>query len=67
MDAAFLSPVRSTQSPGAGQPLGLHRAALMAQRAALPVYALGGMGARDIAHAKRLGLAGIATVSGIRN
>jgi len=67
MDAAFLSPVRPTLSPGAKTPLGLHRAGLMAQRAGLPVYALGGMRARDVAHAKKLGLAGIATVSGIED
>ncbi|MEE2565355.1 thiamine phosphate synthase [Hyphobacterium marinum] len=67
MDAAFLSPVRPTLSPGAGSPLGLHRAGLMARRAGLPVYALGGMRARDIAHANRLGLAGIATVSGVKD
>ena len=42
-DAAVLSPVFKSRSPSAGRPLGRRRAAAMAARAGLPVYALGGI------------------------
>lgn len=64
-DAAFLSPVFATDSPGAGQALGLHRAASMAQAARLPVFALGGMDQAHERRVKNLGFAGLAMVSGV--
>lgn len=65
MDAVFLSPIRRTDSPGAGAPLGFFRSSAMARHSACPVYALGGMQAHDFTHAQNLGFSGIGLVSGV--
>jgi len=63
-DAAFLSPVMATNSPGANQPLGIHRASSMARAARLPVFALGGMDPTQERRINNLGFSGLAMVSG---
>lgn len=65
LDAALLSPVFASRSASAGRPLGLFRAAGLAQRAGLPVYALGGVGARTGRRLLGLGFAGIAAVGAL--
>lgn len=64
-DAAFLSPVRQTASPGSGTPLGWLRAGTIARRSNLPVFALGGLTAHDAQHAWRLGFSGLGMISGV--
>lgn len=49
LDAVFLSPVFATTSHKGAQPLTPVRAAMMAARASVPVYALGGITARNAA------------------
>ena len=64
-DAALLAPVFATESHPGGAPLGVPRVRLMAARARLPVYALGGVSASNIgrlAGAKLAGIAGIAAL-----
>ncbi|MCW5724530.1 MAG: thiamine phosphate synthase [Maricaulaceae bacterium] len=61
-DAALLSPVLETQSRGSGPALGALRAAAMARAAALPVYALGGLAAKDAPRLARLGFCGLAGI-----
>jgi thiamine-phosphate pyrophosphorylase len=64
-DAALLAPVFATRSHPERKPLGVLRFALLTKRAALPVYALGGV---DEKSAKRLtgtGAAGIAALSAL--
>jgi thiamine-phosphate pyrophosphorylase len=61
-DAALLAPVFATESHPDRAPLGALRTRLMAARAGLPVYGLGGINARTIgrlAHAKLAGIAAI--------
>ncbi|MBI1186413.1 MAG: thiamine monophosphate synthase [Alphaproteobacteria bacterium] len=65
LDAALLSPVFPSRSAPAGRPLGPMRAAGLAQRAGLPVYALGGVNARSARRLKGLGFSGIAAVGAI--
>lgn len=49
LDAVFLSPVFATASHGDARPLGPARAAFIAAAAPVPVYALGGITARNAA------------------
>ena len=61
-DAALLAPVFATASHPERDPLGLLRARLIAARAGLPVYALGGVNVRTVmrlAHANFTGIAAI--------
>jgi len=64
-DAALLAPVFATASHPDRAPLGLLRARLMAARAVLPVYALGGVNAQTIARLKDSSFAGIAAIEGL--
>jgi thiamine-phosphate pyrophosphorylase len=64
-DAVFLSPVFSTASHPQRIALGAVRAALMAAQIRVPVYALGGIDARNAAlllHTRFQGLAAISAL-----
>jgi len=62
-DALFLSPVFATRSHPGREALSPARANLIAQKARVPVYALGGIDARN---ARRLkGFAGIAAIGAL--
>ena len=65
VDAALLAPVFATSSHPDRAPLGVVRTALMAARAGLPVYALGGVNAQTIARLKDANLAGVAAIEGL--
>lgn len=62
-EAILLSPVFETQSPGAGRPIGIWRAGVIARSVAAPVYALGGITPARAGRLTGLGFSGIATVS----
>jgi thiamine-phosphate pyrophosphorylase len=64
-DAALLAPVFTTASHPERVPLGALKVRLMAARAGLPVYALGGINASTIARLKGANLAGIAAIEGL--
>lgn len=64
-DAALLAPVFATASHPEREPLGLLRARLIAARAGLPVYALGGVNADTVARLKDASFAGIAAIEGL--
>jgi len=64
-DAVLLAPVFATSSHPDREPLGVLRVRLMAARAGLPVYALGGINARTIMRLKGANLAGIAAIEGL--
>jgi thiamine-phosphate pyrophosphorylase len=59
-DYATLSPVRAV--PGKGQPLGIDNFGRMAAMARLPVYALGGVRAADVAELRQVGARGVAVI-----
>ena len=63
LDYALLSPVRTTASHPQTPCLGWDRFAEWVDRANLPVYALGGMRAEDLARAGSCGAQGIAGIS----
>lgn len=66
IDAALLSPVFATASHPERVPLGLHGFAALALRARLPVYALGGITARNaprLLATRAIGIAGIGALS----
>lgn len=65
IDACLLSPVFPSASPSAGRPLGLFPAARLAQGAALPVFALGGLNPRTAKRLEKLGFSGIACVGAL--
>lgn len=65
LDYALLSPVQATASHPDAQPLGWKRFAELADLAALPVYALGGLGPADLNRAFRFGAQGIAAIRGL--
>lgn len=64
-DAALLAPVFATSSHPDRAPLGLLRARLIAARAGLPVYALGGVNAETVARLARSNFAGIAAIEAL--
>jgi 8-oxo-dGTP diphosphatase len=64
VDFAVLGPVLPTPSHPHAPALGWNRFAELVAQAPLPVYALGGVGSRDLAHAKRAGAQGVAGISG---
>lgn len=64
-DFALLSPVRPTASHPHAAPLGWDAFRALAATAPLPVYALGGLRAGDVARARRAGAIGIAMISGV--
>ncbi len=65
LDYALLSPVAKTASHPDAAPLGWTRFAELADQAALPVYALGGMGIDDVFTARSHGGQGIAAIRGL--
>lgn len=65
LDYALLSPVRPTRSHPDGRPLGWQRFTELVAPAALPVYALGGLGPADLADAFAHGAQGIAAIRGL--
>jgi thiamine-phosphate pyrophosphorylase len=64
-DAALLSAVFKSKSPSAGRPLGPVRFAALARQARLPVYALGGVKAKNARRLLGSGAAGLAMVEGL--
>lgn len=64
VDAVILSTVFPSRSPSAGKALGPLRFRLIARRAGLPVYALGGINARNAAQAMS-GIAGWAAIEAV--
>lgn len=65
MDAAFVSPVFPSRSPSAGRALGVLRLAGLAQNAALPVMALGGVTPVTAARVLNVGVVGVAAVDAL--
>jgi len=64
-DAALLAPVFATPSHPEREPLGLLRARLIAARAGLPVYALGGVNAETASRLAHADFAGIAAIEAL--
>jgi thiamine-phosphate pyrophosphorylase len=64
-DAALLAPVFATSSHPERKPLGLLRARLIAARAGLPVYALGGVNALTIGRLAQANFAGVAAIEAL--
>ncbi len=64
-DAALLAPVFPTSSHPDRESLGLLRTRLIAARAGLPVYALGGVNAETIVRLADANFAGIAAIEGL--
>jgi thiamine-phosphate pyrophosphorylase len=64
-DAALLAPAFATLSHKERPPLGVPRFRLMAARAAVPIYALGGVNAATIGRFKDAPLAGVAAIEGL--
>jgi thiamine-phosphate pyrophosphorylase len=65
-DAAVVSVAFPSASPSAGPAMGPLRLALLARRAGLPVYALGGVNETTARRLKDAGLVGIAAVDGFK-
>lgn len=62
VDFALLSPVKSTASHVAAEPLGWQNVSAMVRTAKIPVYALGGMTPGDLGEAVAAGCQGIAAI-----
>ena len=65
VDFVVLGPVSSTASHPQARPLGWKTFSQLCASAKLPVYALGGMRARDLEQARQAGAVGLAMISGI--
>jgi len=65
VDFVVLGPVAATPSHPERPPLGWDGFARLREGAALPIYALGGMGAADLARARAHGAQGIAAIRGL--
>jgi 8-oxo-dGTP diphosphatase len=65
LDYALLSPVLPTASHPDARPLGWERFAALVDRATLPVYALGGLGALELETAILRGAQGVAAIRGL--
>ncbi len=65
VDAALVSPVFETSSHPGACPLGLHRFAALARFSPVPVYALGGIAARNAVLLRATDAVGIAAVGGL--
>ena len=63
-DFATLSPVAATASHPQAQPLGWAAFQVLAEAAAMPVYALGGMAPAQLAQARATGAQGVAGIRG---
>lgn len=64
LDAGFVSPVFASESPSAGEALGVTRFTDMTLSATVPVIALGGINSANAHHLIGSGAAGIAGISG---
>lgn len=64
-DAVIVSPVFPSNSPSAGQPLGVERLKALVATTFLPVYALGGVRARTVTRLIGSGVSGIAAVEAL--
>ncbi|AVQ04224.1 thiamine monophosphate synthase [Caulobacter segnis] len=64
-DAVIVSPVFPSNSPSAGQPLGVDGLKALVSATTLPVYALGGVRADTVAQLAGSGVAGIAAVEAL--
>jgi len=64
-DAVVVSPVFPSNSPSAGEPLGVEGLKALVAATALPVYALGGVRARTVTQLMGSGIAGIAAVEAL--
>lgn len=64
-DAAVVSPVFPSNSPSAGEPLGLDGLTQLLRATSLPVYALGGVRAQTVETLIGSGVAGIAAVEAL--
>ncbi|HKR75662.1 MAG TPA: Nudix family hydrolase [Rhodanobacter sp.] len=64
VDFATLSPVAATASHPQASPLGWPDFQALAEAAAMPVYALGGMAPAQLVHARALGAQGVAGIRG---
>jgi 8-oxo-dGTP diphosphatase len=64
-DFIFISPVKPTDSHPGAPALGWNNFAALAEQAAMPAYALGGLAAADIATARQHGAQGIAAIRGL--
>lgn len=64
-DAVVVSPVFPSNSPSAGEPLGLEGLRSLVAATALPVYALGGVRAHTVTQLIGSGIAGIAAVEAL--
>ena len=64
-DAAVVSPVFRSNSPSAGEPLGLEGLSRLVAATTLPVYALGGVRASTAASLASCGVAGLAAVEAL--
>lgn len=62
---AVLGPVRATESHPGATPLGWDRFSLLREGVSLPIYAIGGMKAADVALARRHGAQGVAGIRGL--
>ena len=65
LDYALLAPVQTTATHPGVKPLGWRRFAELVDHAALPVYALGGLGPADLETAIHHGAQGIAAIRGL--
>ncbi len=63
MDGLILSPVFPSESPSAGQPLGIMRFSAYASACRVPVYGLGGIDHTNVERVASFG--GFASVSGL--
>jgi 8-oxo-dGTP diphosphatase len=61
-DFAVLGPVAATASHPGAKPLGWDGFAALRAGSALPLYAIGGLGADDLARARRQGAQGVAAI-----
>lgn len=64
-DAAVVSPIFPSNSPSAGEPLGVEGLTRLIAATALPVYALGGVRARTVPALAGAGVVGIAAVEAL--
>jgi thiamine-phosphate pyrophosphorylase len=64
-DAVVVSPIFPSNSPSAGEPLGLEGLKALVTATSLPVYALGGIRARTVSQLIGSGIVGIAAVEAL--
>jgi len=64
-DAVVVSPIFPSNSPSAGEPLGVESLKILVATTPLPVYALGGIRARTVSRLIGSGIVGIAAVEAL--